>query len=764
MTMRKFAALFLTIAMLVSAVGTTVLAADTVGFELKLSKDNVYVGDDFTVDLYVTLPASVTTLRQVQIDFTYNNEAMKLVKAADKTADAVKVEQAVTVTDAIPADYMLIYGQSKTASSVSYSVGYDYSIEQTGTFSNMTSGKIYSFTFVALAEGEMNIDATAFTWQYGAGDTDKYTLADSSATDSTASGLKVQVMPIAPTATINTPAFTGEVVEGGEGVKPSYVWNNGNQGTGAVTNNGDASVVTWYANDDKIGETVADAAFVIPATAVGKTLSYTILPKVERTLVPEGTLSAKTTVGMVKAIASYLPTVETATLPAELIATKSYAPEVTLDGTYELATDVSTYKWYVVEADSVEAALAATLGDALYETKEASFGPEYRDKYAVVEVTPVVTIAGDTRTGTETKKAAALIKGEPPVLADDAEAEIAKLAAKKFFTSSTPDATSVEFVSKVDPEVGTDVINYSYAWYLTSELKTADTFVADEATAIVAEDALKTAGKVKLSKVEGAEGKYLVVVITAKDYLNIESSTTVFFQNAIKKATGGSGTQGGASLVTGNNGAVVEPEKPGTDEPAVDEKNPQDPAGEANDKGATVFTDVDKEVYAWGYDYLDKLAKAGVVKGMTETTYAPEEETTYAQFTALVVRVLGLTAEEAATEKVAADHWSFAEVSVADKLGLLADVAFDADKAITREDMAAIAHKALVAKAVELKAGEAVEYSDASAISEYAAAAIDAMSKAGILNGMGDGTFAPKGTTTRMQTAKVIGMISELIG
>ncbi len=531
----------------------------------------------------------------------------------------------------------------------------------------------------------------------------------------------------------------------------------------------DASTFAWVID----GKTVSTSNKYTPVIAdINKTITVTATPTVEE---QEG-MDAGTNVGEAKSTtakvvipADYAPTVAVEIGENdEVLAAMPVEPVVTYDETYKAVTEYAVeYTYYVVPATliaedaenkltaAIAAVEAATEGVVTLDSNV--YSADNKDDYAVVKAEATYTIGGEVHATKPVAYAAALIKGEPPVLDEIANGE--KLAGKKLYTSTTVTVTEkdVKFISNA---VGDDdSIAYTYAWYVSAAKGEYTEEDAIDASAIMSEAGNKISLS-KQNKIASVEGKYLTLVVTATDALGISAETTIAFDQ-IKKAasSGGSGTTGGASLVT-----KPEADDPATEDPDyVADNNVDGDPTDGKETTAATFTDVDKEVYAWGYDYLDKLAKAGVVKGMTATTYEPESMTTYAQFTALVVRVLGLEAEEAATEKVAKDHWSYAEVSVADKLGLLADVAFNADKAITREDMAVIAYKALKANGVELTAGEAVEYSDASSISEYAVESIDALSKAGILNGMGDGTFAPKGTTTRMQTAKVIGMIAELV-
>ena len=57
-----------------------------------------------------------------------------------------------------------------------------------------------------------------------------------------------------------------------------------------------------------------------------------------------------------------------------------------------------------------------------------------------------------------------------------------------------------------------------------------------------------------------------------------------------------------------------------------------------------------------------------------------------------------------------------------------------------------------------------VTFTDESEISDYAKEAVSYLASAGIINGMGDGTFAPAGTVTRAQAAKVVYGLLNLVG
>ncbi len=244
-------------------------------------------------------------------------------------------------------------------------------------------------------------------------------------------------------------------------------------------------------------------------------------------------------------------------------------------------------------------------------------------------------------------------------------------------------------------------------------------------------------------------------ISTSAEYTFTADSNIELEAKFTKKSSGG----GGATL-------------PGAQKPA--EPTPVEPSEPADDpvsgdpiaNGAAAFTDVDKAKYDWAYEGIDALAKAGVFKGMTPTTFGPELTTTNAQVIALAVRIAGLKADGATTNLVAGDHWVYAEMAAAEKAGILGIFGgkVATEEATTREVAFTLLYNALKAAGVVLpETAEAIEYTDASSIDPACVEAITALTKAGIVNGMGDGTLAPKATITRAQLAKILGIAQTLI-
>ena len=74
---------------------------------------------------------------------------------------------------------------------------------------------------------------------------------------------------------------------------------------------------------------------------------------------------------------------------------------------------------------------------------------------------------------------------------------------------------------------------------------------------------------------------------------------------------------------------------------------------------------------------------------------------------------------------------------------------------VTRQDMAVMVYRALCKKGYENKNSKLTFY-DADQISDYAKEAVSYLAGKGVISGMGDGRFSPKGNATRAQTAKII--------
>ena len=86
----------------------------------------------------------------------------------------------------------------------------------------------------------------------------------------------------------------------------------------------------------------------------------------------------------------------------------------------------------------------------------------------------------------------------------------------------------------------------------------------------------------------------------------------------------------------------------------------------------------------------------------------------------------------------------------------MGDGTFAPDAPITREQMAAMMNRFLKLAGIEITAVTEKDFTDESAISDWAAADVKTLTEAGIINGRDDGRFDPENDMTRAESAAVI--------
>jgi len=165
----------------------------------------------------------------------------------------------------------------------------------------------------------------------------------------------------------------------------------------------------------------------------------------------------------------------------------------------------------------------------------------------------------------------------------------------------------------------------------------------------------------------------------------------------------------------------------------------------------------------WAVDSIEALAARGMVQGIGGGKFDPSGEVTRGAFIQMLMNAFDLVdvADSASTfSDVAADDWYADAVASAEKRGIvkgMEDGTFRADAVITRQDMAVMLHRAIQQLELQMEdAGTAAAFADADAIGGYAREAVNALQRAGIVRGMEDGSFAPKGVATRAEAAVML--------
>ncbi|MCG7335277.1 choice-of-anchor I family protein [Sporosarcina sp. ACRSM] len=176
------------------------------------------------------------------------------------------------------------------------------------------------------------------------------------------------------------------------------------------------------------------------------------------------------------------------------------------------------------------------------------------------------------------------------------------------------------------------------------------------------------------------------------------------------------------------------------------------------------FEDVNEN--HWASPYIHDLYNRGVIKGKTETTFAPQDEVTRVQFVTMLANALKL--QPTSTDRQFDDVPSAAQDAVqavfeAEIATGVSEKAFDPNAKLTREQMAIMAVNAYeyaTKKAVKVEVKQ--RYSDLQSVSDDALEDVQRAYALGIMQG-DNGTFQPLASSTRAQSAKVMSVLLQQI-
>ena len=164
----------------------------------------------------------------------------------------------------------------------------------------------------------------------------------------------------------------------------------------------------------------------------------------------------------------------------------------------------------------------------------------------------------------------------------------------------------------------------------------------------------------------------------------------------------------------------------------------------------------------WAVEMIETLAARGIVSGTPDGKYEPNRSVTRAEFVLSLVRLLQLekgSGQAAVFSDIGADSEYRAAIEIASALGIVkgrGNGVFGPNDPISREEMATLLFRALP----ELKRGNGasgdVSFKDRASIGGYARESVQALHAAGLIQGYADGSFKPKGLTTRAEAASVL--------
>ena len=183
-------------------------------------------------------------------------------------------------------------------------------------------------------------------------------------------------------------------------------------------------------------------------------------------------------------------------------------------------------------------------------------------------------------------------------------------------------------------------------------------------------------------------------------------------------------------------------------------------------KSLLPFTDVIES--DWFYPYVKSAFENRFMLGTSDTKFEPQTAVTRAMFVTILHRIDGEKQEGENIFSDVADNAYYANaVAWASKNGIvkgISETEFAPDDSITREQIAAIIHRYAQHKGYDVSAGEntnILSYDDAESISEYAVASVQYAVGMGLIKGKTDKTLNPQDNATRAETAAILQRFSE---
>ncbi len=179
----------------------------------------------------------------------------------------------------------------------------------------------------------------------------------------------------------------------------------------------------------------------------------------------------------------------------------------------------------------------------------------------------------------------------------------------------------------------------------------------------------------------------------------------------------------------------------------------------------TGYTDV--KTSQWYYEYVLEAKEKGLMNGMGDGTFRPDDTLTRAQLVKALANYDGAELPETAKSDftdVADGEWYTPAIVWAAENGYVNGMGggtFHPDETVTREQICTILSRYFAKKQADYPITERT-FTDEDTISAYALEHVRYCAGIGLIAGMGDGTFAPQAGTTRAQAATILVRMSQL--
>lgn len=256
------------------------------------------------------------------------------------------------------------------------------------------------------------------------------------------------------------------------------------------------------------------------------------------------------------------------------------------------------------------------------------------------------------------------------------------------------------------------------------------------------------------------------VDLNTVDFFAIDGSVTVSGATGgtgeqtpeIDDTTSSSGTSsGGAS--SGGSSSGGNTDSPKGEKPDI----PAEDTTETTPQAPKTFADV-HDAGHWAAEYVDYVCQKGIMNGTGENAFSPDATLTRAMLVTILHRLdkEPNIPKNVAFEDVEKDSYYQKAVDWAYAWGIVngvSDTHFAPNDNITREQIAAIMHRYAQYKGYDVSVGEntnILSYDDFQGVSKFAISAVQYAVGSGLMRGKTDSTINPKDNATRAEAAAIL--------
>lgn len=184
------------------------------------------------------------------------------------------------------------------------------------------------------------------------------------------------------------------------------------------------------------------------------------------------------------------------------------------------------------------------------------------------------------------------------------------------------------------------------------------------------------------------------------------------------------------------------------------------PKTQATTAAAVNFADISSR--AWAVPAINAMASKGFIVGRNSRTFAPDDTCTRADFTIVLVKLLGLNLTQAGNyDDVKSGSYYYSYVSTAMICGIesgVKDNKFRPTDSITREEIMVMVYKGMLAKGIQMNVdtGCLGRFTDSNTLADENRVAVASLVNMGAVSGDSDTTLSPKKNITRAQMAVLL--------